>query len=131
MLPVVVLLVLVALAVAGLAVRRRGAPAALAPAPVSPVVAPVRPRTTVLAEAVPAPARISGEVAPRPTPLLVPPPRLGSSSDALETLDALLSALESTTVRIDGADEFDEGAVAELEGLAERLEAAADSIAGR
>jgi hypothetical protein len=31
-------------------------------------------------------------------------------------------------VRIDGADVFDEGSVAELEGLAERLEAAAELI---
>ena len=54
-----------------------------------------------------------------------------SSSVALDTLDALLAELESTTVRIDGADALDEGSVAELEGLAERLEAAAESLAAR
>ncbi|MCW2976552.1 MAG: hypothetical protein JWM06_1833, partial [Actinomycetia bacterium] len=43
----------------------------------------------------------------------------------------LLAELESTTVRIDGADALDEGAVAELEGLAARLEAAAESLAPR
>jgi hypothetical protein len=39
--------------------------------------------------------------------------------------------LESTTVRIDGADELDERAVAELEGLAARLEAAAETFSTR
>jgi hypothetical protein len=54
-----------------------------------------------------------------------------SSRDALDTLDALLDELESATVRIDGADTFDESSVSELEGLAERLEAAAESLAAR
>jgi hypothetical protein len=43
-------------------------------------------------------------------------------------LDALLSELEGTTVRIAGADELDGGAVVELEQLAERLEAAAAGL---
>ena len=51
--------------------------------------------------------------------------------DPLAALDALLRELESTTVRIDGADELDERAVAELEGLATRFEAAAQSFAAR
>jgi hypothetical protein len=61
----------------------------------------------VLAEAVPPAAAISGDV------------------DPLGALDALLAELERTTVRIDGADELDESAVAELELLADKLEAAA------
>jgi hypothetical protein len=61
----------------------------------------------VLAEAVPPPAEISGDV------------------DPIGALDALLAELERTTVRIDGADELDESAVAELERLADKLEAAA------
>jgi hypothetical protein len=88
----------------------------------------------VLAEAVPAPATISGDVERPgiPRPALVPlPPPVRSSSDALDTLDALLAELESATVRIDGADALDEGSVAELEGLAARLEAAAESLARR
>jgi len=49
--------------------------------------------------------------------------------DPLDALDALLAELEASTVLIDGADELDERAVAELEGLAARLEAAAESFA--
>jgi hypothetical protein len=79
----------------------------------------------VIAEAVPAPARISGEVE---RPRFAAPP---TSGEALDTLDALLAELESATVRIDGADALDESAVATLEGLADRLEAAAASFAAR
>jgi hypothetical protein len=67
------------------------------------VAEPVR----VLAEAVPETATVSGPV------------------DPVAALDALLLELERTTVRIDGADELDGGAVAELERLAEMLEVAA------
>jgi hypothetical protein len=71
----------------------------------------LRPRKVrVLAEAVPPPTEVSGDV------------------DPLAALDALLAELERTTVRIDGADTFDDGAVAELEQLAEKLEAAAASL---
>jgi hypothetical protein len=81
---------------------------------------------------VPAPATISGEVEPPPlSPLVLLPPQPKAPELALDALDALLEELESTTVRIDGADELDEGAVAELEGLAARLEAAAASFAPR
>lgn len=69
-----------------------------------------RARRRVLAEAVPPPATITGDV------------------DPSAALDALLTALEGTTVRIGGADELDERAVEELEQLAERLEAAAASL---
>jgi hypothetical protein len=64
----------------------------------------------VLAEAAPAAASVSG------------------APDPIATLDALLAELEGTTVRIDGADMLDERAVAELEQLAEKLEAAAASL---
>jgi hypothetical protein len=57
----------------------------------------------------------------------VPAPRAARSP--LDALDALLAELESTTVRIDGADALDEGSVAELEALAARLEAAAAAFA--
>jgi hypothetical protein len=70
--------------------------------------APVR----ILAEAAPAAATISG------------------SADPLAALDDLLSELERATVRIDGSDELDEAAVVELERLADRLEAAAQSLEG-
>lgn len=72
----------------------------------------LRPRrkARVLAEAVPPPATITGEV------------------DPISALDALLTELERTTVRIGGADELDERAVVELEHLAEQLEAAAASL---
>jgi hypothetical protein len=114
----VVLAVVPALA---LVVRLRGH---IPAAPETPVES--KPRTAVLAAAVPAPATISGEVE---RPRATPPPR--PDGEALETLDALLAELESTTVRIDGADALDEGSVAELEGLAERLETAAAAIAAR
>jgi len=65
----------------------------------------------VLAAAAPAPAEISGEI------------------DPVAALDALLAELERASVRIDGADELDEGAVHELETLARRLEAAAEALA--
>jgi hypothetical protein len=70
--------------------------------------APVR----VLAAAAPTPPTISGEV------------------DPFAALEALLAELEGTTVRIDGADELDESAVAELERLADKLEAAAAHLEG-
>jgi hypothetical protein len=71
-------------------------------------VEPVR----VLAEAVPPPATVSGEL------------------DPFASLDLLLAELEGATVRIDGADELDETAVVELEQLADKLEAAAASLEG-
>jgi hypothetical protein len=64
----------------------------------------------VLAEAVPPPATISGDV------------------DPIGALDALLAELESATVRIDGADVLDESAVVELERLADKLHAAAAGL---
>jgi hypothetical protein len=131
MLPIALLVALAVVASLGLLVRR-GRTTVVEP---QPLPAPPKPRAAVLTEAVPAPATISGKVErPRsPRPVLDPSPPLPvrSSSDALETLDALLAELESTTVRIDGADAFDEGSVAELEGLAARLEAAAESLAVR
>lgn len=73
----------------------------------------LRPRPTrVLAEAAPPPAAISGD------------------ADPVAALDALLAELEGATVRIDGADELTGAAVAELERLADRLEAAAASLEG-
>lgn len=128
------ILILVLAPAAGLAwlVRRRRA-ALLSPTPVPPPAEPRRQRAAVLAEAIPAPATISGDVQPpkaRPMVVVALPP-VSATSDALDTLDALLAELESTTVRIDGADALDEGSVAELEGLAERLEAAAESISAR
>jgi hypothetical protein len=82
------------------------------PALVAIVLVCLRPRhkPRVVAEAVPPPATITGEV------------------DPIKTLDALLIDLEDATVRIGGADELDERAVVELEQLAERLEAAAASL---
>ncbi|HEX3225124.1 MAG TPA: hypothetical protein VHQ89_03425 [Gaiellaceae bacterium] len=74
------------------------------------VVLRPRAKPRVLAEAVPPAATITGEV------------------DPIAALDALLTELESTTVRIGGADELDVRAVAELEQLAEKLEAAAASL---
>jgi hypothetical protein len=71
-------------------------------------VEPVR----VLAEAVPPPPTVSGEL------------------DPLASLDLLLAELEGATVRIDGADELDETAVVQLEQLAGRLEAAAATLEG-
>ncbi len=64
----------------------------------------------VVAEAVPPAVTISGE------------------ADPLAALDDLLTELERTTVRIDGSDALDEAAVVELERLADRLEAAAQSL---
>jgi hypothetical protein len=132
----IVLAALVVLAtVAALRLRSRGPAPAAPPEPEAP-----KPRTAVLAEAVPVRARISGAVASRGSsspphvarPVLVAAPApVTSTSDALDTLDALLAELESATVRIDGADAFDESSVSELEGLAERLEAAAESLAAR
>ena len=68
------------------------------------------PPVRVIAEAAPPPATISGEV------------------DPMGAIDALLAELERATVRIDGADELDESAVAELERLADQLEAAAAGL---
>jgi hypothetical protein len=70
-----------------------------------------------------APVRVLAAAAPGP-------PTISGDSDPIAALDALLAELEGTTVRIDGADELDESAVAELERLAERLEAAAASLEG-
>ncbi|MDX6472477.1 MAG: hypothetical protein QOK22_1293 [Gaiellaceae bacterium] len=114
------------LAIAVVARLRRGPEAVPVPE------APEQPRRElVLAEAVPAPARLSGAVEPpsRPAPLVLLPPQPKTPELALDALDALLEELESATVRIDGADELDERSVAELEGLAARLEAAAASFA--
>jgi hypothetical protein len=132
------LFALLAVALATLAVgsavvvrRRRPGPATEAE-PIT--VIEERPRrAAVLTEAVPAPATISGAVEqPRPRPLVLLPPQAKAPENlALDTLDALLEELESATVRIDGADALDEGSVAELEGLADRLEAAAASFAVR
>ena len=69
------------------------------------------PPARVLAESVPPPATISGDV------------------DPVAALDALLAELERTTVRIDGADALDGDAVLELERLAALLEAAAKVLA--
>jgi hypothetical protein len=124
---VLVIALTVVLTLAGvlaLVVRRRRP----TPTPASPetVESQPKPRAAVLAAAVPAPATISGEVErPRATPPVRP------DDDALDALDALLAELESTTVRIDGADALDEGSVRALEGLAERLEEAAAAIASR
>ena len=68
------------------------------------------PPPRILAEAVPPPATISGDV------------------DPVAALDALLAELERTTVRIDGADALDGDAVLELERLAALLEAAAEAL---
>jgi hypothetical protein len=112
MLPALLVVALAALlAAAVLALRRRK------PEP----VAESAPR--VLAAAVAPAATISGSVSRPPAPQ--------RNADALDALDLLLTELESTTVRIDGADELDERAVAELEGLAARLEAAAETFAAR
>jgi hypothetical protein len=72
---------------------------------------PARVPVRVLAEAAPLPPTISGDV------------------DPVAALDALLAEIEATTVRIGGADQLDAGSVAELEQLAEMLEAAAESLA--
>ena len=68
------------------------------------------PPPRILAEAVPPPATISGDV------------------DPVAALDALLAELERTTVRIDGADALDGDAVLELERLAALLEAASEAL---
>jgi len=70
-----------------------------------------------------APVRVLAEAAP-------PAATISGDSDPFAALDDLLAELERTTVRIDGSDELDEGAVVELERLAERLEAAAHSLEG-
>lgn len=71
----------------------------------------------------PAPARVLAAAAPAS-------PAISGDADPIAALDALLAELEGTTVRIDGADELDESSVAELERLAEKLEAAAASLEG-
>ena len=70
-----------------------------------------------------APVRVLAAAAPAS-------PAISGNADPIAALDALLTELEGTTVRIDGADELDESAVAELERLAEKLEAAAASLGG-
>jgi hypothetical protein len=112
MLPALFAVALAALLAGAVLVRRRRKPV---PEP------PPEPAARVLAAAVAPTATISGTVSPPAAPQ--------RNADALDTLDALLAELESTTVRIDGADELDERAVAELEGLADRLEAAAATFA--
>jgi hypothetical protein len=111
---------IVLVSVALLVVRSRAEHAA----PAAVEMEPPKQRSAVLREAVPPRATISGEVT-RPKPK---PPSVPESGDTLVTLDALLAELESATVRIDGADALDEGSVAELEGIADRLEAAAASL---
>jgi hypothetical protein len=132
MLPFALLALAAAALTAGAVVlaRRRRPEPEVVPAP---VVEEPRRRELVLTEAVPGPATISGEVAPpsRPRPLVLPPQAKAPEDLALDALDALLEELESTTVRIDGADALDEGSVTELEELAARLEAAAASFAAR
>jgi hypothetical protein len=127
-LPFVILAVLAPVIAAALFFLRRRDPA---PKPVPGGEENAVRRELVLAEAVPAPASISGDAAPpRPRPVvLVPPPQAEAPDLGLAALDALLEELESATVRIDGADALDHGAVAELEALAARLEAAAESLA--
>jgi hypothetical protein len=129
-LPFALLAVLALAVAAALVFLRRRTPA---PEPL-PVVEEKRVRRElILQEAVPAPATISGDVEPaRPRPLVLLPPQAKAPEDlALDALDELLAELESATVRIDGADALDEGSVAELEALADRLEAAAASFAAR
>ena len=114
MLPVSLLAALATIvAIVVLVVRRRR------PAP-APVAAPAPPK--VLAAAVAPAPRISGPVSPRPR---------SDPANPLDALDALLAELESSTVLIDSSDELDERAVAELEGLAARLEVAAARFAAR
>ena len=80
----------------------------------------------MLAAAVAPAATISGPALPA-RPVAARAAR--SHERTLDELDTLLAELESTTVRIDGADELDERSVAELEHLAARLEAAAATFA--
>jgi len=119
MLPALVLVATLAtlLAVAVVVLRRRKAAPPAAPEPAH------EPAPRVLAAAVAPASTISGAVR-------LPTARQ-RNEDALDALDVLLAELESTTVRIDGADELDERTVAELEGLAARLEAAAETISTR
>jgi hypothetical protein len=58
-----------------------------------------------------------------------PPPTISGDVDPVAALDALLAEIETTTVRIGGADELDAGSVRELEQLADLLEDAAESLA--
>ena len=67
------------------------------------------------------PVRVLAEAAPRPS-------TISGDVDPLGALDALLAKLERATVHINGADELDESAVAELERLAEQLEEAAAGL---
>lgn len=67
------------------------------------------------------PVRVLAEAAP-------PASTISGDADPFAALDDLLTELERATVRIDGSDELDEGAVVELERLADRLEAAAHSL---
>jgi hypothetical protein len=68
---------------------------------------------------------------PPPRVLLEPalePATISGEADPLAAIDALLVELEGATVRIDGSDELDPAAVAELERLADRLVAAAAAL---
>jgi hypothetical protein len=67
------------------------------------------------------PVRILAEVA-------APPPMISGAVDPIATLDALLAELEGATVRLGGTDDLDDDAVAQLEQLADKLEAAAASL---
>jgi hypothetical protein len=67
------------------------------------------------------PARVLAEVAPAPT-------TVSGTVDPIAALDALLADLEGATVRLAGSDELDDDAVAQLEQLADKLEAAAASL---
>jgi hypothetical protein len=69
----------------------------------------------------PAPVRVLALAAPTP-------PVVSGEVDPIPALGVLLAELEGATVRIDGADEFDDSAVVELERLAEKLEAAAAGL---
>jgi hypothetical protein len=67
------------------------------------------------------PVRVLAEVA-------APPATISGAVDPIATLDTLLAELEGATVRLDGAGELDDNAVAQLERLADKLEAAAASL---
>ena len=67
------------------------------------------------------PVRVLAEVAP-------PPATISGRANPIATLDALLAELEGATVRLGGSDELDDDAVAQLEQLADKLEAAAASL---
>jgi hypothetical protein len=67
------------------------------------------------------PVRVLAEVA-------APPATISGAVDPIATLDALLAELEGATVRLGGTDDLDDDTVAQLEQLADKLEAAAASL---